>query len=167
MTWIATRKARAVAEYRTFVDIEAAPHIVFELLTTEAGMTAWMGQWAQLDPVPGGDFAVDIAGHPARGTYLEVDPPRRLSISWGFAGHDTLPPGASTVTFELTPTATGTRLDLVHTGLPDSDLPGHARGWTHFTDRLRRAGRGEHLPVDTWSPQGDPAAPEAHLDTHT
>jgi len=143
-----------MAEYRTSIDIDASPQTVFDLLTTEAGMTAWMGQWARLDPVPGGAFAVDIAGHPARGTYLDVDPPRRVTVSWGFAGHDTLPPGTSTVTFELTPTPTGTRLDLLHTGLPDSEVAGHAHGWAHFTARLRRAGRGEHLEPDTWSPHG-------------
>ena len=141
-----------MAEYRTSIDIDAAPEAVFELLTTEAGMTSWMGRWASLEPVPGGVFAVDVAGYPARGTYLEVDPPRRVTVSWGVAGSDTLPAGASTVSFQLTATATGTRLDLVHSGLPHGDVPGHSAGWSHFTARLRRAGAGEQLEPDTWTP---------------
>jgi len=149
-----------MAEYRTSLVIDAPPETVFELLTTEAGMTSWMGRWAQLDPTPGGVFAVDIAGYPARGTYLRVDPPRHLTISWGFAGNDALPPGASTVSFELTAVATGTRLELRHSDLPDDQVPGHAVGWAHFTERLRRASSGEHLEPDTWQPT-------THLDAHT
>ena len=51
-----------MAEYATSIEIDAAPEVVFDYLTTEAGMTAWMGQHARLDPHPGGEFAVDIAG---------------------------------------------------------------------------------------------------------
>ena len=52
--------------------IEATPERVFEFLVTDEGMTSLMGQWASLDPVPGGEFAVDIAGYPVRGMFLEV-----------------------------------------------------------------------------------------------
>ncbi len=38
--------------------------------------------------------------------------------------------------FRLTPIATGTRLDLTHSGLPDVELPKHAEGWGHFVPRL-------------------------------
>ncbi len=102
--------------------------------------------------MPGGQFAVDIAGYPARGTFLEVDPPRRVTVSWGFAGNETLPPGASTVSFELTAISAGTRVEVVHTDLPESDVPGHVAGWSHFLPRLTRAVAGEQLPPDTWTP---------------
>jgi len=115
-------------------------------------MTSWMGQWASLDPVPGGQFAVDIAGYPARGMFLEVDPPRRVTVSWGFAGNESLPPGSSTVSFELTPISGGTRVEVVHTDLPKSEVPGHKEGWNHFLPRLTRAAAGEQLPPDTWKP---------------
>lgn len=141
-----------MAEHRTSIDIDAAPEAVFDFLVTDTGMTSWMGQWASLDPVPGGEFAVDIAGYPARGTFLEVDPPRRVTVSWGFAGSETLPPGASTVSFELIPIRAGTRVEVVHTALPESDVPGHADGWSHFLPRLARAAGGERLPPDTWRP---------------
>jgi len=141
-----------MAEQRTSIDIDATPEVVFQFLVTEKGMTAWMGRWASLDPVPGGKFAVDIAGYPARGTFLEVDPPRRVTVSWGFEGNESLPPGTSTVSFELTPIATGTHVEVVHTDLPDADVPGHAAGWNHFLPRLTRAAMGEQLPADTWKP---------------
>lgn len=141
-----------MTEHRTSIDIEAAPEAVFEFLVTDTGMTSWMGQWASLDAVPGGEFAVDIAGHPARGMFLEVDRPRRVTLSWGFAGHETLPPGSSTVSFELTPIRAGTRVEVVHTDLPERDVPGHAAGWRHFLPRLAQAARGEQLPTDSWKP---------------
>lgn len=141
-----------MAEYRTSVDIDAAPEVVFEFLVTDTGMTSWMGQWASLDPVPGGQFAVDIAGYPARGMFLEVDPPRRVAVSWGFVGNDSLPPGSSTVSFDLTAIGAGTRVEVVHTDLPEDDIHGHIDGWNHFLPRLTRAIAGEQLPPDTWKP---------------
>jgi len=95
---------------------------------------------------------VDIAGYPARGMFLEVDRPRRVTVSWGFAGNDSLPPGSSTVSFDLTPIGAGTRVEVVHTDLPEEDVPGHVEGWSHFLPRLARATTGERLPTDTWRP---------------
>ena len=141
-----------MTEHRTSIDIDASPELVFEFLVTEKGMTAWMGQCASLDPVPGGEFAVDIAGYQARGMFLEVDPPRRMTVSWGFAGSEALPPGSSTVSFELTPISAGTRVEVVHTDLPTAEVPGHVEGWNHFLPRLARAAAGEQLPPDTWKP---------------
>jgi uncharacterized protein YndB with AHSA1/START domain len=141
-----------MAEHRSVIDIEAPPEAVFRYLVTNEGMSAWMGQWAALEPVPGGAFAVSIAGFRVRGSFLEVDPPRRVIFSWGFEGRADLPPGASTVSFELTATNLGTRVELLHTDLPDSEVPGHADGWRHFLPRLVDAARGVTLPPDTWTP---------------
>jgi uncharacterized protein YndB with AHSA1/START domain len=81
-------------------------------------------------------FAVDIEGASVRGRYKELDPPGRVVFSWGFAGSDELPPGASTVEVMLTREAGGTRVDITHTGLPDRERAQHARGWRRFLDRL-------------------------------
>lgn len=141
-----------MAEHRTSIDIDAAPEVVFEFLVTDTGMTSWLGQWASLDPVPGGEFAVDIAGYRARGMFLAVDPPRRVTVSWGFAGNESLPPGSSTVSFDLTAISAGTRVEVIHTDLPEDDVAGHIEGWNHFLPRLTRAVAGEQLPPDTWKP---------------
>lgn len=137
-------------EFATSIDIDASPEFVFGFLTTNSGMTAWMGQWADLDPVPGGRFAVDIAGSPVRGEYLEIDPPHRVVVSWGFTGSEDLPVGASVLAFTLTPIETGTRVDLLHSNLPERHLPGHASGWGHFMERLALAGGGIELGPDDW-----------------
>ena len=128
-----------MAEFVTSIDIEAPPDVVFAHLVTPEGMVAWIGQHADLDARPGGVFAVDIEGTPVRGSYLEVDPPHKVIVSWGVLGNEDLPAGSSRVEFRLTPTATGTRLDLSHTELPDAEQPKHAAGWTHFLDRLVEA----------------------------
>jgi uncharacterized protein YndB with AHSA1/START domain len=141
-----------MAEFATSIDIEAEPEFVFQFLTTNEGMTAWMGQWADLDPEPGGLFAVDIFGSPVRGEFLEVDPPHRVVVSWGYAGSDDLPPGLSRVAFILTPIETGTRVELLHTGLPDRHTLGHSRGWQYFVDRLAHVAAGDDPGPDTWIP---------------
>ena len=139
-----------MAEFRDSIEIEAPPQAVFEYLTTNEGMTAWMGQYADLDPSPGGRFAVDIAGYPVRGEYLVVEPCKRVVVSWGFAGNDDLPTGASTVEFLLTPIAGGTRVDLHHTDLPEPEVRGHAHGWTHFMPRLKVTAAGGDAGPDHW-----------------
>lgn len=148
-----------MAEYATSIEIDAAPGEVFDFLVTGSGLTAWMGQWAALDPHTGGEFGVDIAGYAIRGRYLEVDRPHRVVVSWGVAGSADLPPGASTVAFTLTPSDGGTRVDLVHTGLPDPELAGHADGWTHFLARLRVVAHGGDPGRDHWTPVGTDAHP--------
>ena len=141
-----------MAEFRDSIDIAASPEAVFDYLTTNSGMTAWMGHYADLEPSPGGRFAVDIAGHPVRGEYVLVDHPHRVVVTWGFAGSDDLPPGASTVEFRLTATELGTRVDLCHSDLPDVAVPGHADGWANFMPRLAIAGTGADAGPDMWKP---------------
>ena len=79
--------------------------------------------------------------------------PRRVVVSWGMAGTEDLPPGSSQVAFTLTPTATGTHLELVHKGLPETRAHGHATGWANYLARLRSAARGIDPGPDNWRPQ--------------
>ena len=144
-----------MAEHASSIEIDADPETVFDFLVTEAGLTAWMGQHARLDPRPGGEFAVDIAGYPVRGEYRVVDRPRRVVVTWGMVGSEALPPGASEVAFTLTPTAAGTRVDLLHSALPETVVPGHVDGWAHFLPRLAVVGAGGEPGADTWSPLPD------------
>jgi uncharacterized protein YndB with AHSA1/START domain len=146
-----------MAEYATSIEIDAPPTRVFDHLVTEDGLTAWMGRHAALTPEAGGDFAVDIAGYAVRGHYLHVERPHRVVVSWGVSGSTDLPPGASTVEFRLTAIAAGTRVDLVHSGLPDVRLDGHADGWTHFLPRLRSVAGGGDAGPDRWRPIDDRA----------
>ena len=141
--------------FATEVDLPAPPEEVFRHLTDPAAMIRWMGQHATLEPVPGGAFEVDINGVPIRGRYLEVDPPRRVLVSWGVAGSGDMPPGATEVEFTLTPIPAGTRMRLVHRGLPEGQHELHATGWPHFLDRLAATGTEAGPGPDPWQ---DPSA---------
>jgi uncharacterized protein YndB with AHSA1/START domain len=139
-----------INEFATEVDLAAAPEEVFRHLTDPVAMIRWMGQHATLKPVPGGAFEVDVNGVPVRGRYLEVDPPRRVLVSWGVAGNAGLPPGATEVEFTLTPIPAGTRLRLVHRGLSAGEQEIHATGWPHFLARLASAAAGDDPGTDPW-----------------
>jgi uncharacterized protein YndB with AHSA1/START domain len=134
------------------VHIEAAPEQVFEYFTSPEAIVRWMGDYALLQAAPGGAFEVDINGVPVRGRYLEVDPPHRLLISWGHAGSDRLPPGASTVEVRLSPAGGGTRVEIEHRDLPEDMRDAFGRGWPHFVARLAVAAAGG-------DPGPDPLAP--------
>jgi uncharacterized protein YndB with AHSA1/START domain len=143
--------------FATEVNLPAPPEEVFRHLTDPAAMIRWMGQHAILKPVPGGAFEVDINGVPVRGHYLEIDPPRRVLVSWGVAGSASMPPGATEVEFTLTPTPVGTRLRLVHRGLPPGQEEIHATGWRHFLARLTRAATGKDPGPDPWHQDHTPS----------
>jgi uncharacterized protein YndB with AHSA1/START domain len=143
--------------FATEVDLAAPPEEVFRHLTDPAAMIRWMGQHATLEASPGGAFEVDINGVPIRGRYLEVDPPHRVLVSWGVAGSADLPPGATEVEFTLTPTPAGTRLKLVHRGLPPGEQELHATGWPHFLARLTLAAAGADPGPDPWEQDATPS----------
>jgi uncharacterized protein YndB with AHSA1/START domain len=125
------------------VHIDARPELVWEYFTNPEALARWMGEYAVLEPEPGGQFTVNVQGAPVRGRFLRLDPPRLLLISWGYAGSDRLPPGASTVEIRLTPDGTGTRVDVEHRYLPAAEQLGHAVGWAHYLARLGAAATGD------------------------
>jgi uncharacterized protein YndB with AHSA1/START domain len=138
-------------EYSTSLRIEADPAAVFPYLTHPDLIVSWMGDWADLDPVAGGRFVVDINGIPIRGRYLVVEPPHRVVFSWGAAGNDALPPQSTTVEITLRADGTGTILELVHRDLPIEEQPKHAVGWGHFLERLAIAAPGRDPGPDPWA----------------
>jgi len=97
-----------------------------------------MGVDARLDPRPGGAFRIDVDGeHFAAGEYREVEPPRRLVMSWGWEGGGEVAPGSTTVEITLTPDGDGTLLRLRHRDLPNEvQRASHRKGWTLYAGRL-------------------------------
>ncbi len=141
----------ATDPYTHSVHIAAEPREVFEYFTSAEQIVRWMGDYAVLDPRPGGEFTLDINGVPVRGRYLEIEPPHRLLISWGHAGSSRLPPEASTVEITLTPDGGGTTVRIAHQSLPEPDAPQHAIGWSHFLGRLSVAAAGGDPGADPWA----------------
>jgi uncharacterized protein YndB with AHSA1/START domain len=126
------------------IDIEAAPETVFEFFVDPDKLTRWLAVDATLDPRPGGVCHQVHEGDPPQrrsfhmeGEFLAVDRPKRVLFSWGFAEPDVgLAPGASTVEVTLAPTAGGTRVRLVHRGLPSTHFDDHDGGWAALLERL-------------------------------
>ena len=138
------------------VHIDAPPERVYQYFTRPEAIVRWMGDYAVLEPEPGGQFTIDVKGAPVRGRFLHLDPPRRLLISWGYAGSDRLPPGASTLEVRFTAEGNGTRVILEHRDLPPDERTGHASGWTHYLARLAVASTGDPGP-DPGMPAPDAA----------
>lgn len=111
---------------------------MFAYLTDPAKFVQWMGTGAELDPKAGGTFRLDVDGeHFASGRYLEVDPPHRLVMTWGWEGNEHVKPGSTTVEINLIPDGDGTLLRLRHSGLPtEQERDTHRRGWQMYAGRL-------------------------------
>jgi len=131
-----------VVEREVFV--AAAPGTVFEFLCDPALMIQWLGRGQVLDARPGGAFRVEVSdGNIASGTYMVVDPPRRIAFTWGWETQNfaqvRLPPGASLVEIELEPKDNGTLVRLRHRGLPDDMMDMHRDRWGRYLQQLASA----------------------------
>jgi uncharacterized protein YndB with AHSA1/START domain len=119
--------------------IAAPPEVVFPYFTDPALIVTWIGDRADLDPKPGGVFAVDVGTSPARGTYLAVEPPTRVVFTWGLPGSQTMPAGSTTVEVILTADGDHTVVSLTHHDLPDEHRAAHQKGWESFLGALPTA----------------------------
>jgi uncharacterized protein YndB with AHSA1/START domain len=132
--------------------IEARPETVWSLLVEPSEMVRWMGCAGTVDVRPGGEYRVEvIPGHVARGSYVEIDPPRRLVYTWGWEGSEGVPPGSTTLVFELEPRGRATLLRFRHRDLPtEGAVTSHTHGWEHYLERLLVAGSGADPGRDPW-----------------
>lgn len=133
------------------INIAARPETVFRLLTDPNEYIRWKGKLAQLEPRPGGTFRVDFQNDKdiAAGKFVEVVPGRRVVFTWGWEGSEIVPPGSSTVEIDLEPDGQGTRLRLVHRGLPEGAVASHTEGWDFFLPRLTNVAEGRDPGFDT------------------
>jgi uncharacterized protein YndB with AHSA1/START domain len=140
--------------------IAATPETVFAYLVEPDKIVQWMGVRAEVDPRAGGRYAVDINNLArARGEYLEVVPPTRIVLSFGWEDDATVAPGSTTLEITLTPDADGTHVRLVHRGLPTpQQRDQHTHGWQHYLGRLSVAGAGGDAGPD---PNTNPPATSA------
>lgn len=132
--------------------VAATPAVIYSYLVESSRWVRWQGVEAELDAQPGGIFSVTMPnGARARGEFVELVPDRRVVFSWGWADHDGLPPGSSTVEIELVPDGAGTVVRLTHRGLPPEELELHSLGWNRYLPRLVLAAQGGEPPPDTVS----------------
>ena len=129
--------------------IVARPSIVFGALTTPEGISVWWGPdagpvlIAETDVRVGGRFRVrfrllDGSEHESSGKYVEVDPPRRLAMTWRWLGGEEAA-GESLLEFDVRALPEGAELTLTHSRLPDEPArASHEGGWSGALDKLER-----------------------------
>ena len=120
-------------------DLQHAPAKVWRALTDPVLLAEWLlpvvgltleagaAFTLQRPPLPGWDGVVHCR-------FLEIEAQRKLSYTWAaFGDIDTV------VTFTLTPTASGTRLSLVHSGFKPHQkgaFGGQRYGWKTMGEKL-------------------------------
>lgn len=128
--------------FRGSVFVAAPPEVVFEYFTEAEALATWMGDRALVEPRAGGRFIVHFEDRVVEGRYVAVEFPRRVVVSWGRQGSKRLPPGSSTLEVSFAAEAGGTRVSVVHAGLPEPERELHTMGWQHYLLRLVSAASG-------------------------
>ncbi len=108
------------------------PEKVWRALTQPHLIAEWLMQ-SDFAPVVGHDFKFTADWGSVDGQVRTVEPNRTLAYSWDAMGLE------STVTWTLTPTATGTHLRMEQVGFkPDQDQAFHGArfGWQKFFGNL-------------------------------
>lgn len=124
----------------------------FALITEPDRLRRWKTVSARVDLRAGGQYRwTVIPGHVAAGTFIEVDPGRRIVFGWGWEGAPDLAPDASTVTITVEPAEGGTMVRLVHDGLTEEQAVSHLEGWNHFFARLEKAASTGDAGPDEWA----------------
>src|SRR5262245_59056692 len=77
------------------IHMSAKPETVFAFFVEPAKMIQWKGIKATMDARPGGIYRVEInARDVVSGSFVEIEPFRRIVFTWGWEGAGSpLPPG--------------------------------------------------------------------------
>lgn len=146
------------------VVIDASRQTVYDHLTKPELFVQWMAPEATLEPVVGGQVTWRHEnGDVVTGSYVALDPPRRIVFTYGWDRPEVgIPAGSTTVEITLTAESdTGpTTLTLIHRGLPEPQVAPHHGGWSHYLARLARATCGEPPGRDELADQRVPTLRE-------
>lgn len=135
------------------IHVDASPEVVFEVVSSPEHISEWWSDDATIELKPGaaGELVWGDRAEVAPITVVSVEPPRLFSFRWlsqpggGADGSDR----SLLVTFELTPSGTGTRIRLTESGFRELGWEAakleelyhqHALGWDKFVPQL-----GEYL----------------------
>lgn len=130
--------------------VGAAPSTVYRYLTESDLWALWQGVSADLDARVGGRFSMTMVnGMNATGEFVELVPGERVVFTWGWVGHEAVPPGSTTVEISLHPDGDGTRIVLRHSSVPPDEAPFHESGWHRYLPRLADAAMGTTPDPDT------------------
>ncbi|MFE0172255.1 ArsR/SmtB family transcription factor [Streptomyces sp. NPDC059002] len=137
--------------------IAASPERIWQCLMDPEATAAYWGHHNVSDWQPGSSWAhrrPDGSGiDDVVGTVVEIDEPRRLTLTWAGPGEDR-PHGASRVTFDLQPYGETTRLTVTHVNLrDDKEHRQISGGWNFVLANLKTyVETGATLSVPAWRP---------------
>ena len=131
--------------------IDAPIETVFRAWTTRDALEAWyrdrpedVVRVVELDVRDGGRYRIEFgpegqAPYVETGTYVEVDPPRRLVMTETLDGPDGTQWSDTTVTVALEAQDGKTHVLLVHENFPSTERRNDAAGgWPGFLDRIEQ-----------------------------
>lgn len=133
-------------EIRLSMTVAAPREAVFRALTEPDALREWMGAPAPVvEPRVGGRYELgwtytvegaEVSGGPMK--ILDIVPDERLVVSWPDWRGDTSVPMQS-ITWELEPHGSGTRVTLIHAGFPRTvDFSDYPFGWGHFMSEMAK-----------------------------
>ena len=113
---------------RQSVTFNVSPKEVYDALMDSKKHSAFTGAKAVISKKQGGKYYAYDGYH--GGVNLELKPGKKIVQSWHASNW---PEGHfGKASFTLTKTKTGTRLSLVHAGIPDFDYNGINNGWKEY-----------------------------------
>jgi uncharacterized protein YndB with AHSA1/START domain len=116
---------------RTIV-IRAPRETVFRYFTDSQRWASWWGAGSMIDPRAGGGVLIRYPGGvEVAGEVLEIHPPERLVITYGFVKGTPIPSGSSRVEIRLEPAGAATRLHLTHAFAEPGVRDEHVQGWRY------------------------------------
>jgi len=131
------------------IRIDAAPEIVFDVVSRPEHIKMWWSDDASFESAPGavGELVWGDRAHVESMTVVEVDPPRRFAFRWvAPAGQLPDEDNSLLVTFELEPSGDGTILRMTESGwrekgweaaVLEEAFHDHEHGWDMFLPRLQ------------------------------
>ncbi len=124
---------------------DASPDRVFAALTQTSQLVNWYGPEGMATEIfsndlsPGGLYELvmrsDDDEYHLSGVYEEIDPPKKLRMTWKWKTGEI----TSRVAIELSAEGNKTHLHLTHDGFAEaSDASAHHQGWTSTLNELER-----------------------------
>src|SRR5688572_31634040 len=124
--------------------VEASPEVAFEVVSSPEHISQWWSDQADFQARPGavGELVWGERAMVAPMKVVEAVPPRLFSFRWVYVDDSA---NSLLVTFELTPSGTGTRIRMTETGFREmgweaakleAEYRDHVEGWDLYIPRL-------------------------------
>ncbi|NEA35748.1 SRPBCC domain-containing protein [Streptomyces sp. SID13031] len=129
------------------IQVEASPEVVFEVVSSSQHLTGWWTDGADVEATAGavGELVWGDRENVVPIVVVAAEPPRLFSFRWVHPEGDVTAADSLLVTFELTPSGSGTRIRLTETGFREmgwetakleEQYLDHLSGWDHYVPLL-------------------------------